>query len=896
MTVMETSPELQQKLGDELAKATTVTLSSIRNGAADLGKVRALRLELARLCLELPEASIQRASGLLLELRTAVRSAGFLETPRTSSEEEVVNRARTRLRSGRFGDPGTSAAVAGMLLADAYELPLLTDFECCPPWLLGGYLDFLFDDPTLFQRIGDASHYREYLQELVGRIWAGLEHAQISPISKQVLACFVAKQSFLQAYFRDGNIRELFTCRARLLETALEWNGYPLAHMFRPRTTVPTRLKLGILTQVFAGSTETFHNLCYFEHLDRNAFELTLYVIGQTGHALEEYCRTRSDRFVVLPESDLGAQVSRIRSDDLDVILIASNITAATKQTTLIAAHRLARLQVGLMDSPVTTGFRNIDVMLSSEWNEPRTGGQEQYTERLRYLDGPLNCYAYEHDREPATISITRADLKCDSGSVLYFSGANYYKILPELVETWAKILAAVPESTLVLMPFNPHWSRSYPQQSFINRIKAQLAEHGVSAERLRVVGCVPTRADVHNVIRVCDVYLDPYPFAGACSLVDPLLVGLPVVAWQGETTRTRHAQAILGPLGLGSLVAETEEEYIRKAVEFGRQPILREQTSREIAGAMQNNPPVLDTVSFGGRVGRALTAEFEQYVQHLREMLCEDTDAAAYSAGMGLQISQKNARMNEFADTQITEHIIQPYLRGMLDGKPGHIVDVGACYGQISLTFLRDGWTADLFEPDAGAREVLNRQLTPFAAQCRVHPFAVSDAAKAKVRFYRASQHGLSGLNPTIYGRVDKVSTVRCVRLGPFLREQSVRKIDFLKVDAEGWDFEVLAGHDFEHLRPTIIFIEYGAERQRPHVVRVLDRMRLRGYSALLFNYTDDGNFRKGIWESRLISVVAGDRARELPADAFGNILFYPTEERLFPAAVADFFSSLRR
>jgi hypothetical protein len=130
-------------------------------------------------------------------------------------------------------------------------------------------------------------------------------------------------------------------------------------------------------------------------------------------------------------------------------------------------------------------------------------------------------------------------------------------------------------------------------------------------------------------------------------------------------------------------------------------------------------------------------------------------------------------------------------------------------------------------------------------------------------------------------------------VRLGEFLVEQGVQRIDFLKVDTEGWDFEVLAGHDFERLRPKIVFVEYGAERQRPKLIPVLEEMRSRGYRALLFHFTDDGNFQKGIWQTRLLSVLPGERASELPSDAFGNILFYSCDESLFPVAAADLFGS---
>lgn len=894
MTLSEAVPELHHRLGDELAKAATATLNAVRAGIAtkDFTKLRALRLELASLCLEIPQESLQAAWVPLKELRTAIVGVALLDWPRTASENNLLDRICAIMSGRGFGNPVTSAVVSGMLLAHAYELPLLTDFEHCPQWLLDSYLEFLFESPNIFQQPGDISRYGDWLEALLAKIWNSVEQRGISPVQCRVLVCFLQWSNFVQANFLDRNLRDLFATRAHLLETTLELAGCQLNHVFRRRTAVPDRIRLGILTQGIAPGTETFHNLAYFEHLDRNIFEVNLYVFQETRHPLEDYCRKCSDRFIILPKDDLNSQVARIRSDDLDVILIANNVTVRSNQPALAAAHRLARLQVALVDSPVTTGFRNVDVMLSAKWNEPPSDPQEQYTERLSQIEGSVNCYAYQHDRDLGQVRITRNDLKCDSNSVLFFSGANCYKIIPELSETWAKILAAVPDSVLVLMPFNPNWSSSYSRQPFIDRIEAQLAAHGVGPGRLRVIGCVPTRADVHSVMQLCDVYLDSYPFAGACSFLDAVTVGLPVVAWQGAIARSRHALAILGAMGLEHLVAGSEEEYIRKAVDFGIQPPLREQARAAVTAAMHSNPPVLDTRSFGNRIGRALRSEFDGYVRHSQGMLRTSENAVSKIAN-SIQMSGKTGALRAFTDLQITERLIHPYLRGMRSAEPGHIVDVGACYGQISWTFLREGWTADLFEPDSGAREVLNRNLSPVAAQYRLFPFAVSDQAHTNAQFYKASHHGLSGFDPTPYGQVAEISTVQCVRLGEFLAEQGVQRIDFLKVDTEGWDFEVLAGHDFERLRPTIVFVEYGAERQRPKLLPVLDQMQLRGYSALVFHLTDDGNFQKGIWQTRLLSVIPGERASELPPDAFGNILFYPSDEPLFPVAVADLFSS---
>ena len=58
----------------------------------------------------------------------------------------------------------------------------------------------------------------------------------------------------------------------------------------------------------------------------------------------------------------LISQVETIRNDDLDILLIGTNVTAITNHITLLALHRLARIQLTSTSSCVTTGMKHIDL------------------------------------------------------------------------------------------------------------------------------------------------------------------------------------------------------------------------------------------------------------------------------------------------------------------------------------------------------------------------------------------------------------------------------------------------------------------------------------------------------------------------------------------------------
>ena len=767
-----------------------------------------------------------------------------------------------------------------------------------PHELTEDHLSALLEMPPLFHRVGEARQHYLFLKSLVEALYPLALGGLRDPLARWLAQRFVERANFCQAYFTDENLRDLYAQRAAIIEAFLRAIGWELDQAPRRRSRLPARLKLGVLATTFGRQPESHLLTACLDDLDRERFDIHLYGLLDEDDPVARRLKALADSHTLL-DPDQPPAARRIRADDLDVLLIGSNTTAQVNPVTLLAAHRLARIQVALMASPVTTGLRNVDVMLSARFNEPETGAQEHYTERLHLLPGTLNCYGYEADAEPPTVEITRGALAVPEDGVVYFSGSNFYKIIPELSAAWARILAAVPGSYLVLLPFNPYWNSSYPRPTLAQRIEEQMEAAGVEANRLRIVAPVPTRADVQSLVRLADVYLDSYPFSGACSVIDPLVVGCPVVVWRGGTARSLHASSMLRAMDLDELVASSEEDYIARAVALGRDPAARARLRRRIL----DHPkplPCLDTRSYSRKVGEALWELLAAHVECSRAALQEETGVLKRQIEtLAARLADQSPAFAALTEARIASALIHPFLRAQepRDG-PLHLVDVGACHGQHALPLLAEGWTADLLEPDPAAREVLERSVAAFAGRCRVFPVAAGDATSPEVPFYQAAVHGLSGFVPSPFGATERVITVRSVRLGEFLAEQGTRRVDFLKIDAEGWDFKVLEGHDFERLPPRLVLVEFGTQfpgESAGEVDRAIARMEERGYEAVVFAGEDDGNFRRGVWEYRLAALRLGACIDALGGQPFGNIVFYRREDKSFLVALLDLLESLR-
>ncbi|MGL5062755.1 MAG: glycosyltransferase, partial [Microcoleus sp.] len=373
------------------------------------------------------------------------------------------------------------------------------------------------------------------------------------------------------------------------------------------------KIRLGIINDHFTPQTETFATIPVFEHLDRSRFEIYLYALNTSAHPLEQYCQSRADKLVALPK-EFAAQVQTIRADDLDILFFGTNLTAINKPTTSLAMHRLARIQTTSFCSPTTTGSRHLDYYIAGSFAVPDASYREQYREELAILEGSGFCFNYATESEIALVKPTRQSLGLDDKTTVFISGANFYKILPELRETWIKILAAVPNSVLILYPFGPAWTRNYPTAPFVNNFNALCAKHGIDSNRLCFVKQLPSRADVKEFLQLADVYLDSYPYAGATSLIDPLQVGLPTVVVEGNALRFRQGAAMLRELGIPDLIARDETSYIQLAVSLATNPQVRQQKRQEIQQKMQGNPRCFDSVAYARAIGNLFQELFTKW------------------------------------------------------------------------------------------------------------------------------------------------------------------------------------------------------------------------------------------------------------------------------------------
>jgi glycosyltransferase involved in cell wall biosynthesis/predicted O-linked N-acetylglucosamine transferase (SPINDLY family) len=523
----------------------------------------------------------------------AVSKSGLVAEPTTEKSQ-----AQVAILDEAIATPSTDGVfdcrpvLARMICTPAHRGSLTIPLEKIPAWFHDDYLAHVLHAPAVFVYANEAEEYHDHMLAWARAISLLTRSAPNDAATLAAVTYFATKASYIPLYFSNRNTREVAEKRAAIMEFFLVKNGATIDFKSPKRPKDRKKIKVGYLSAHFGQQTETHVTLPTLQ-LDQEKFEICLFPLKSNPGPVEDRCRSFADSFTPLP-ANIHQQVKIIRDAALDVVIIGTNVTAVTNQISLIALHRLAPLQLVNYCSPVSTGMRHIDGYLTGTLNA-LPGLQEHFTEKLQFCEGPPGCLDYTVETKTASSNFTRASLGLNETDIVFVNAAACFKILPEMQETWAKILKAVPNSRLLLLPFNPNWSNAFPVKQFERTLTEACARHGVSRDRFVLAGSLPSRADVKALERVADVYLDTFPFSGSISVIDPLELGLPPVVREGQTHRSRMAAALLRELEIPELIVQDEAAYIALSVKLATDRAFRSQMSERILEAMSRKPKFIN-------------------------------------------------------------------------------------------------------------------------------------------------------------------------------------------------------------------------------------------------------------------------------------------------------------
>ena len=150
-----------------------------------------------------------------------------------------------------------------------------------------------------------------------------------------------------------------------------------------------------------------------------------------------------------------------------------------------------------------------------------------------------------------------------------------------------------------------------------------------------------------------------------------------------------------------------------------------------------------------------------------------------------------------------------------------GFYVDVGAndpIFDSVTQHFYAKGWRGINIEPLPGP---FSRLVEARSKDINLN-VAVSDR-KGSLPFYEAQlNNGLSTLNPEFAqkcraeGETLVERTIATLPLSDICEARVTQPIDFMKIDVEGHEYEVIYGMDWKRWRPRVLVVEAGWQPDR--------------------------------------------------------------------------------
>ncbi len=362
------------------------------------------------------------------------------------------------------------------------------------------------------------------------------------------------------------------------------------------------KIRVGYLAGEFRNQATSVLLTEVLELHDRSRFEVFAFDNGWSdGSTLRRRIEAATSVVPIRSLDNLNA-ANAIRERGID-ILVNLNGYFGHKRTHVFAL-RPAPIQVNYLGFPGTIGAPYIDYIIADPVVIPPSD-QRFYAEKVVYLP---DCYQpNDSQRRVADVPQGRAAAGLPADAFVFCCMNNVYKIMPAVFDVWMRLLQRVPGSVLLLYSDVP--------EAQVN-LRYEARARGV--DPARIVFGAPWGHERHLArLRMCDLFLDTWPYNAHTTGSDALWAGLPVLTCAGPSFPSRVGASLLRAVGLPELVTESFADYEALAYRLATEPALLANLRERLAANLPT-APLYDTP----RYTRHLEAAYEQMVARARSGL----------------------------------------------------------------------------------------------------------------------------------------------------------------------------------------------------------------------------------------------------------------------------------
>jgi hypothetical protein len=494
------------------------------------------------------------------------------------------------------GEQHTRHLLAAMLYYQPYHLDdrHFRDAMTAPdPLLFPALLRYLLGMSHNYTAVGEGDTHARFTEAALARLAELVDDPAAPERWQLVLDAFDGHYVGDMRTANTSSLKRFF-----VLERGFQ--GRLLGRSVRDTDLVPLRafgggqgkLRVGLLRVAFG--LEFDYLMRPLSLLPPDRYEVHVFAANADGLSAAQ-ARYPNLRAHALMPGDVAASVNVVRRAGIDVLMNGSPLGGEFRVlVSAVLLTRAAPVQVMYCSDIMTSGIPAMDYFIVGDVYQ-RDGLAAEFTEEVVTCPG-VGYYFPRAPVGPVDRDAARVELGIAGGETLYVSSAHLFKITPELMCTWARLLKSSRRARLALTPVAADYMRPFVRR-LGKVIDAACREVGVARERVLVLE-VQGREAVGRVLAAADVYLDSFPYSGPTSALEALLAGVPVVCLAGRTFRGTFVAGLLRALALDQCVAATEAEYVtlaRRLAEGGAlRREVRERMREQLPGARFFNPELV--------------------------------------------------------------------------------------------------------------------------------------------------------------------------------------------------------------------------------------------------------------------------------------------------------------
>ena len=334
-------------------------------------------------------------------------------------------------------------------------------------------------------------------------------------------------------------------------------NGPIAPRLAKNKVGAGERLRVGYVSSDLREHAVGFALSEVLELHDKAKFEIFAYYSGdaRVGDSTQARIKSAAHNWCDIGGmSDLQA-ATKIAKDKIDVLVDLNGYTKHAR--TKIFSYRPAPIIVNWCGYPGTMGSPYHQYLIADEHIIPPEN-EVYYSEKVLRI--PCN-QPIDRKRKISPDTPTRSDVGLPDTSFVYASFNGMQKLTANCFSRWMAILVEVPDSVLWLLAGTDETNE---------RLRGAAAQRGVEPKRIFFA---KKAANPQHLARLslADLFLDTLPYGAHSTAADALTMGLPILTLQGRSFASRFCSSVVTAAGLQDLICATPEDYVRRAIAFGR-------------------------------------------------------------------------------------------------------------------------------------------------------------------------------------------------------------------------------------------------------------------------------------------------------------------------------------